>query len=64
MIITSIDLSSTLLAFERLFAGMNPAYADLVKIFVGTFGWIGGLTLFMWLRDKHKHGHHSTSHTA
>jgi hypothetical protein len=33
---------------------INPAYLDLLKIFVGSIAWIGGLTLFMWRREKHK----------
>ena len=36
------------------FQDMNPAYLELVKIFVGSIGWIGGLTLFMWWREKNK----------
>jgi hypothetical protein len=33
---------------------INPAYLDLAKIIVGSVGWIGGLTLFMWFREKRK----------
>ena len=33
---------------------MDPAYMDIVKIFAGSIGWIGGLTLYMWVREKKK----------
>jgi hypothetical protein len=36
------------------FVNMDPAYLDLVKIFAGSIGWIGGLTMFMWIREKKK----------
>jgi len=54
MIISSIDLSTLLLTIQDIFSGMNPAYADLLRIVVGTTAWIGGLTLFMWVREKKK----------
>ena len=34
---------------------INPAYLDIVKIFAGAFLWIGGLTAYMWWREKNKH---------
>jgi hypothetical protein len=32
----------------------NPAYMDIIKIFAGSILWIGGLTLFMWWRERNK----------
>ena len=31
---------------------INPAYLDLVKIFAGSIAWIGGLTFYMWRRER------------
>ena len=39
---------------EHIFTGMNPAVADILRILTGTTAWIGGLTLFMWIREKKK----------
>ena len=36
----------------NLFINMDPAYMDLIKIFAGSIGWVGGLTLFMWFRER------------
>jgi hypothetical protein len=36
------------------FKDLNPAYLDLAKILVGTVGWIGSLTLYMWIREQRK----------
>jgi hypothetical protein len=33
---------------------INPAYLDLVKIFTGSIAWIGGLTFYMWRRERLK----------
>jgi hypothetical protein len=33
---------------------VNPAYMDIVKILVGSIAWIGGLTGFMWWREKQR----------
>jgi hypothetical protein len=33
---------------------INPAYMDVVKIFAGSIAWIGGLTLYMWQRERRK----------
>jgi hypothetical protein len=54
MILSSIDLAFLFANTLRFFSDMNPACADILRIFVGTTGWIGGLALFMWLRDKKK----------
>jgi hypothetical protein len=37
-----------------LFMNIDPAYLDLVKIFAGSIGWIGGLTMFMWIRERRR----------
>jgi len=39
---------------QNLFSSMDPAYMDVLKIFAGSIGWIGSLTLFMWYREKRK----------
>jgi hypothetical protein len=33
---------------------IDPAYMDIVKIFAGSIGWVGGLALYMWIREKKK----------
>jgi hypothetical protein len=38
----------------NFFVNMDPGYLDLVKIFAGCTGWIGGLTMYMWLRERKK----------
>jgi hypothetical protein len=43
-----------LASFVSHIQGINPAYLDVVKIFVGSIAWVGGLTFFMWWREKHK----------
>jgi len=55
MIISLIDMASLITITQRFFSDMSPGVADLLRIFIGTTGWIGGLALFMWLRDKRKH---------
>ena len=45
---------SYFIQLRQLITGMDPAYLDIVKIFAGSIGWIGGLTLFMWIREKKK----------
>ena len=30
----------------------NPAVLDIVKVFVGSIAWIGGLVLFLYLRER------------
>jgi hypothetical protein len=38
----------------QFFSAIDPAYMDLVKIFAGSIGWIGSLTIFMWWKEKRK----------
>lgn len=64
MIISSIDVSVILMSIQRLFSNMDPAYADMVKMLTGTTAWIGGLTWFMWAREKKKNRHGVNSHVA
>ena len=47
---------STLIAsyIFNFFSNMDGAYMDIFKIFAGSIGWIGGLALFMWIKDKNK----------
>ena len=30
----------------------NPVYIDLIKVFVGTTLWIGGLAIYMYRRER------------
>jgi hypothetical protein len=39
---------------QGFFASMDPAYLDFVKIIAGCVGWIGGLILYMWWKEKNK----------
>ncbi|HTQ66266.1 MAG TPA: hypothetical protein VMI12_15820 [Puia sp.] len=39
---------------QHYFAMMDQSYLDILKIFIGSIGWIGGLTLYMWRREKKK----------
>ncbi len=50
----SLSLLISFIHFWHYFSAIDPAYLDFVKIFAGTIGWIGGLTLFMWIREKQK----------
>jgi hypothetical protein len=38
----------------NFFLNMDSAYLDIVKIFAGSIGWIGGLSFFMWWKDRNK----------
>ncbi len=48
--LVALDLELISLAVSH----MNPVYLDLIKMFAGCIGWIGGLTLFMYMREKKK----------
>lgn len=54
MIFFLFEFSPLLSIAQHLFTNMNPAVADILRILVGTTAWIGGLTLFMWIREKKK----------
>lgn len=45
---------SLFMQVQQFFTAMDPAYLDLIKIFTGCIGWIGGLTLFVWWKERHK----------
>lgn len=45
---------SYFLSIRDFYYTIDPAYMDIVKILAGSIGWIGGLTLFMWIREKKK----------
>ncbi|MDE3249784.1 MAG: hypothetical protein KGO82_14060 [Bacteroidota bacterium] len=34
------------------FLSINAASIELIKIFAVSFGWIGSLVVFMWLRER------------
>jgi hypothetical protein len=44
---------------QQFFSAMDPAYMDIIKIFVGSIGWIGSLTIFMWWKEKRKEAVHN-----
>ncbi len=52
--IPGVLLIEFLSSARYLITNMDPAYVDLMKIFAGSVGWIGGLTLFMWFKEKRK----------
>jgi len=54
MILSGPFLISLFIQIRDLVLNMDPAYMDLFKIFAGSIGWIGGLTLYMWIREKRK----------
>lgn len=56
MIRLSIVLLTPMLSqLQHFFSNIPPGYLDIIKIFAGSIGWVGGLTLFMWMREKRKH---------
>jgi hypothetical protein len=54
MILSGPFLISLFIQIRDLVLNMDPAYMDLFKIFAGSIGWIGSLTLYMWIREKRK----------
>ena len=54
MVSVTFYIVSLFLQVRDFFLTMDPAYLNLVKIFAGCFGWIGGLFLFIWTREKRK----------
>ena len=48
------DLGLFFMQAEHFFTSMDPAYIDILKIFAGSIGWVGGLTIYMWLREKRR----------
>jgi hypothetical protein len=42
----------TLPALVYSHPSFNPAYLDLIKLFVGTTAWIAGLAGYMYLRER------------
>jgi NADH:ubiquinone oxidoreductase subunit 6 (subunit J) len=55
MIVYSVIMLITFFARIQTFIySIDPSFLDIVKIFAGSIGWIGGLTLFMWRREKQK----------
>ena len=49
-----IFLVSVFAQLSSLISNLDPAYFDILKIFAGCIGWIGGLTLFVWWKEKKK----------
>jgi hypothetical protein len=43
---------SLLVKIQDFFTHLDGPYIDLFKILAGCIGWIGGLTLFMWWKEK------------
>ena len=48
------DLGFFFMQVQHFFSSMDPAYMDILKIFAGSIGWIGGLTIYMWLKEKRR----------
>jgi hypothetical protein len=48
------DLGLLSMQVLHFFSSMDPAYMDILKIFAGSIGWVGGLTIYMWLREKRR----------
>jgi hypothetical protein len=38
----------------QFFSTLDPAFWEVLKIFAGSIGWIGGLVLFMWWKEKRR----------
>jgi len=36
------------------FTHIDSAYLEFLKIITGSLGWVGGLTLFMWMKERNK----------
>ena len=49
-----VHLLSIIAQLQGFFTSLDPAYLDFAKIVVGCVGWIGGLVLFMWWKEKNK----------
>jgi|GEM_PF-5746350 hypothetical protein len=47
-------LASFIVEIKQLNQSADPAYLDVVKMVVGITGWVGGLTLYMWIRDRRR----------
>ncbi len=47
-------LASVFMQVQQFFLNMDSSYLDIIKIFAGSIGWIGSLTLYMWWKEKHK----------
>jgi hypothetical protein len=45
-------LISTLISFINSLPADNPAYLDILKLVVGSIGWIGGLGIYMYWRER------------
>jgi hypothetical protein len=48
------SLGFILTQIQQYISSIDPAYMDIIKIFAGSIGWIGILTLYMWLRERRK----------
>ena len=51
---SGVFLLEFLSSAKYLITSLDPAYLDIIKIFAGSIGWIGGLTTFMWYKEKRK----------
>ena len=52
--ITFFLLAYVIPGFENYFRDFGPAAAEILKIVLTTSLWIGGLTYFMWKREKRR----------
>jgi len=47
-----IILDTFLTQLVHYFNNLSPVTLEIIKVVTISFGWIGGLALFMWLKDK------------
>jgi hypothetical protein len=48
-----MSIINLLLTDIRLFS-FSPVIIEVSKVLLVSFGWIGGLTAFVWWKDKHQ----------
>lgn len=42
----------TFVTFFKSLLSDNPALLDILKVIIGSSAWIGGMVVYMYLRDK------------
>ncbi len=47
-------IMTSFLQVARFFSTMDSGYLDILKILAGSIGWVGGLTMIMYFREKRK----------
>jgi len=49
-----IILVQSILLQIQILAELNPVLTEVVKMLSVSIGWIGGLVIFMWWREKNR----------